>query len=656
MATDCDQGHDIKECPTNLDKSFDRKPPVNYKCNFCGKTGSHYGPLCPKHPDPNAIAHQRRKAYHRRNKAGLHNGERDRRDVRPDRNMRDASEEFSRLRLTPVWDRQGKRKASPSLSSDEGAPQKKNKTKRPIRGAEKRTVQPVTLAVDDLIARYRRREAPLATNDKPGEHVCGDSEHEMRPHSPSPRTPSPPPTSKVMEVGGVKQTERPIRGAKKGTVQPVTLGLDDLIVRYKRREAPLATNNKPDEHARGPSEHELRPYSLSSLTPSPPPTSKVVEVGGVKQAVSLKNEDAGCAIEDQLLELALAEMIQTESVKTDLLLFINGIEHLPPYHPSLFELFSGRESAWVNEVSRKTRPCPVDFFCVLDEEEKAETVDCEMAMEVETIKEEAPVWVLIDEEAADSSSGLVEQEEKQAENVDRGKMAVEEETLKDEEPACVLLDEGAADSAAVPRKPALAAAATEEDEDMADGEPATSADESGAGAIPVMLAAEPLQTAESLPAVTTGGDEEMADAKPAASADEFGAGAMSIIPATEILSTEESPFNEAKTEAVGAGTIDVPTAGESSADGVMQAATPGELVIEDEGGSEMAGATLSPVIESADDLDMAGAEPSPDGVVQEATSDEPVIKDARDSEMANIEPLPVEGSQIGLGAEPSATC
>ena len=578
MAADCYQGHDIKECPTNLNPFFDREPPANYKCNFCGKTGSHYGPLCPKHPDPNAIAHQRRKVIHRRSKAGLHNGERDRRDVRPDRNMRDASEEFSRLRLTPVWDRQGKRKASPSLSSDEGAPQKKNKRKKPIH--------------------------------------C----------------------------------------AKKGTAQPVRLGMDDLIARYRRREAPLATNDKPDEHVRGSSEHEMRPRSLSPLAPSPPPTSKVVEVCGVKQTVSLKNEDAGCAIEDHMLELALAEMIQIESVKTDLLLFINGIERLPPYHSSLFELFSGRESVWVNEVSRKTRPCPVDFFCFLDEEEKAETVDCEMAMEVETIKEEAPVWVLIDEEAADSSSGLVEQEEKQAENVDRGRVAVKVETLKDEEPACVLLDEGAADSAAVPRKPALAAAATEEDEDMADGEPATSADESGAGAIPVMLAAEPLQTAESLPAVTTGGDEEMADAKPAASADEFGAGAMSIIPATEILSTEESPFNEAKMEAVGAGTIDVPTAGESSADGIMQAATPGELVIEDEGDSEMAGATLSPVIESADDLDMAGAEPSPDGVVQEATSGQPVIKDARDSEMPDTEPLPVEGSQIGLGAEPSATC
>ena len=581
MAADCCQGHDIKDCPTNLDPSFDRKPPANYKCNFCGKTGRHYGPLCPKHPDPNAIAHQRRKAFFRHSKAGLNNGRQGRRDTQSSRSVRDTSEEFSRLRLTPVFDRQGKRKASRSPSPDRGVPEKKSKA--PTGGAKKKTVETVRLGVDDLIERFRRREAPLLNNDKQDERVQGVPEHELGQHSLSPSTPSPP--------------------------------------------------------------------IPSPPTPTSLPMSKVVEVGEAETPISLKSEHASCAIEDQLLELALAEMIQTESVKTDLLLLVNGVERLPPYHPFLLELFRGRESVWVNEASKKTRACPVDFFCFLDEEERAETVDCEMTMDVENVKEKAPVWVLIDEEAADSSSALVEQEEKQAENVDRGEMSVEAGALKDDEPACVLLDVGAPDSATVPREPALQVEATKGDEEMADAEPATSV---GAGAILAMLATEPLRNEESLPAATAEGDKEMADVNTDAPVEESVAGAMSIMPVTEILPTEESPSNEAKTEDVGA--ITIFTADQFFADGVMQAVTPGEPVIKGAGDSEMAGAKLSPTIEDANNLDMAGAESSPDDFVQEATPGEPVTKDARDSKMAGTEPLFVQGSQIGLGTEPSATC
>ena len=654
-------GHDIKECPTNLDPSFDRKPPANYKCKFCDKTGRHYGPLCPKHPDPNAIAHQRRKAYFKHSKARLNNGERGRRNAQSSRSIRDTSEELSRLRLTPVWDRPVKRKASRSPSPDRLVPQKKSKP--PIGDGKKKTVQTVRLGVDDLIERFRRSEAPLASNDIQDEGVQGAPEHGLRKHSLPP-----------------------------AAVSPAT-----------------------------PSPPTLSPPTLPSL-----PMSTVVEVDGVETTISLESEDAGCAIEDQLLELelALTQMIQTESVKTDLLLFVNGIERLPPYHPSLLELFRDRESVWVNEASRKTRACPVDFFCFLDEEEKVEVVDCEMAMEVGTIKEEAPIWVVIDEEAADSSSALVEQEEKQAENVNRVEMGVEVEILEDEQPVRVLPDDGAAGSAAVLEEPALPTVATEGEEEMADAEPATSVDESGAGAIlairtsdplqteellpsataeedeemagveptafidesgveailamlaaePVqieeslpamsvdesgagailtMLATEPLQAEKPLPAATAQGDDEMTGVKPAASVDEFGAEAMWTMPATGILSIEESTSGEAKTEDVEAGTIDVPTVDEPSTDGFIQAVTSGEFVVEDEGDSEMAGAEHPSVIEGADDMEMEGTEPSPDG---EAALGKLVTKNMLDLEMAGPESLPVQTSQIGFGTEPSASC
>lgn len=40
-------GHLLKDCPTNLDPSYDAAPPAGYQCNCCGAIENHFYTLCP---------------------------------------------------------------------------------------------------------------------------------------------------------------------------------------------------------------------------------------------------------------------------------------------------------------------------------------------------------------------------------------------------------------------------------------------------------------------------------------------------------------------------------------------------------------------------------------------------------------------------------
>lgn len=71
----------------------------------------------------------------------------------------------------------------------------------------------------------------------------------------------------------------------------------------------------------------------------------------------------------QRLELFMANvlaMIQEESLKSDLILFIDGVEHCPLSDPFLDEFFRQQETVWVNKLLQTNRPRATDFYEVDD--------------------------------------------------------------------------------------------------------------------------------------------------------------------------------------------------------------------------------------------------------------------------------------------------
>ncbi len=512
--TDCSEGHGLKECPTNLDPSFDRTPPRNYKCHFCGKAGNHYGPFCPDHPDPNSIGGQRRRngnAVFRPNLQGPYR-------PGPPKRLDDAlrtGKTFSPSPLPPSRDQRFKRKASRSPSPSSLAPRKKAEVRinREKKGAAGNAVK----------ERKSRAEGRLAYHDE------------------------------------------------------------------------AFRDSLPDKR-RNPS----------------PSLSKLLDVGEAKEPVPARNKDAGRIVEAELLEQHLAEMIRTESVKTDMLLFVNGVERLPPYHPSLPALFRGREVVWVNEPLNKTRPCATDYFPFLVEEEPVEIVDDEMGPEV----------VVIEDDDDDDDSD------------------------------CVLIDDiRAAGPATGLMELSFPTRAVNGDVEMTDVEqPPT--DRACADGADLKMLQKSL-----LPARMEEGDSENVIAESAA-VNELDVELSAMFAAAQTLRIEEPASNEAKLENVEARAIAMPTFDGSAPDGAVEMATPPPM--DGEPGT-FAETRVIPVDSSP--WKTVGVQPSvclpprPVGsprigaesmpvVVEKprAVPDESAAEDADDSEMAGVERPPAPES------------
>lgn len=54
--------HLLKDCPTNLDPSYDTVPPRTYICTVCNATGAHWNLFCPENKGYNSIAQRRKRA------------------------------------------------------------------------------------------------------------------------------------------------------------------------------------------------------------------------------------------------------------------------------------------------------------------------------------------------------------------------------------------------------------------------------------------------------------------------------------------------------------------------------------------------------------------------------------------------------------------
>jgi hypothetical protein len=69
-----------------------------------------------------------------------------------------------------------------------------------------------------------------------------------------------------------------------------------------------------------------------------------------------------CADGVEDFDIALDEMIKTESGKTDLLLLVKDFELLPSHGPSIINLFKGATEMWVRPKTVRPRPC--EYFDV----------------------------------------------------------------------------------------------------------------------------------------------------------------------------------------------------------------------------------------------------------------------------------------------------
>jgi hypothetical protein len=54
-------GHHLQVCPTNMDPTYDKPPPDDYKCEVCKARGKHFKSLCPWNTDPYSIIQKRKR-------------------------------------------------------------------------------------------------------------------------------------------------------------------------------------------------------------------------------------------------------------------------------------------------------------------------------------------------------------------------------------------------------------------------------------------------------------------------------------------------------------------------------------------------------------------------------------------------------------------
>jgi hypothetical protein len=170
--------------------------------------------------------------------------------------------------------------------------------------------------------------------------------------------------------------------------------LDDLMSgRKDEKEGRLSYDDEVDGDA---------PLSPPAPQTVHSPSVEMMEVDRPETSVSKTTKESAPAVKDQSLEHAARDMIRVESVKTDLLLLFNGVEHLPHLSPFLNQLFRGQESIWGKKTLQKTRPSSTDFFEILSEDEDNKSTDSEMVDETGAVEDGRQTPVCTKGEAVDS--------------------------------------------------------------------------------------------------------------------------------------------------------------------------------------------------------------------------------------------------------------
>jgi hypothetical protein len=400
----------LKECPTNLDPAFDRTPPKNYKCHFCKKVGDHYGPMCPRHPQPDSIARQRRehaKALARAD-GGRSVDHKDRvrlaraeqyRNERPSRldspargkdrsssptresrrhrhgdkyrpeNKYRPEDEFSRLSLSASRRQQGKRRASRSPSPHKAVSRKKSVAWVDDNVGD-RHPKTRTFFDDPASQRSGQWEGRLSYDDGVDEDVP-----KTRPIKK--RVAFSPVVEKIdveepkTTVSGKDEDVQLPRPAKRVAFSPVVgeMDVDDAETTVSRKTENILSARLAKRVAFSPIVGEM-------------------DVEEPATTVSEESEEDSRAEKARLFELEMMEMIRVESAKTNLLLLVEGVEVLPLCDLRVLKLFKDHKKLCFNQTVNKTRACSTDFYETDEDDESVDMADYEMVAEDKATDEE----------------------------------------------------------------------------------------------------------------------------------------------------------------------------------------------------------------------------------------------------------------------------
>ncbi|KAK4245768.1 hypothetical protein C7999DRAFT_16053 [Corynascus novoguineensis] len=318
------------------------KPPVDCSCNRCGQKG-HYFEDCPTNIDP-TFDRKPPKAYvcHLCNRKGHHHT-----SLCP--TNRD-SDSITQQRLKHAKNLGLSSKAR--LFENQDCP--RNELWLPDRGSSpspssnisrrrcKDTYRPLDGLARLHLARHQPRKRRASRSPSPGQiasrkknHLCGNE------------------------------------GLKDGP----KMELDDDLVSHQRgpEEGRLSYDDEDDG--------SIARTSSIKLTSSP-----ASDKGGAADAsTTIAFEDTwddAHAKRKKQWELAVLDMIRTESIKTDLLVLVNGIEYSPFFYSQSERFFLSEENLWVNQSFNKRRPSSAEFYNIRNEtEQQTEEPEYEMVTE-----------------------------------------------------------------------------------------------------------------------------------------------------------------------------------------------------------------------------------------------------------------------------------
>ncbi|KAL2142683.1 hypothetical protein VTI28DRAFT_838 [Corynascus sepedonium] len=320
------------------------KLPVDYSCNRCGQRG-HYFENCPTDLDP-TLDRKPPEAYvcHLCNRKDHHHishcpTNKDSDSITEQRLKHAKSLDLSskdRLlenqdcsRDVPWLPNRG---SSPSPSSNASRRRCKDRY-RPLDGLARLHLSPTRH--QPRKRRASRSPSPGQTASRKKNHLCGN--------------------------GGLKDES--------------SMELDDDLVSHRRspEEGRLSYDDEDDG--------SITRTSSIKLTNLP-----ASEKGGAADApATIAFEDAwddAHSKRKKQWEFAVLDMIRTESIKTDLLVLVNGIECSPFFYSLSERFFLSEENLWVNQSLNKRRPSSAEFYNISNEtEQQTEEPEYEMVAE-----------------------------------------------------------------------------------------------------------------------------------------------------------------------------------------------------------------------------------------------------------------------------------
>lgn len=378
------------QCPTNLDPSFDKSPPNDYKCNLCNKCGDHYATVCKKNMNPTSLNQQRK--WHARHKYNSIS--------RRDRSHSPLREPKDRCRTG--------RERSPYRASKDG--HHHDRESSPYRVLETR----YHVDRDRSRERYRRSRSgsrhrspsPPRQGLRRRDRHRNNKIYRTKHSSPEPNFEEadsfPPPQFGALDYDDgfepmpyqpyrsllSRPADVKIRGRGsslyyddngEGSVKPPAYGNEDLMSR-KRRRSETPAPHQDDHLGRSTVDKEFFLSELTDLvaTTAAPPRPQAPMKNRLPEVFKndLKQPSWSWAIEPTANNALIKpepvpEVVREPSPPVELGITEKRLDgyRAPQYHPAILELFKDRKNVWIHKIDKTKRLRASSFFSDNDLEE-----------------------------------------------------------------------------------------------------------------------------------------------------------------------------------------------------------------------------------------------------------------------------------------------